>query len=236
MFWVIAILVLLVLGVMGIGDKEKSVHRGSSSQSYTQTKSELGRSISEGLATFNAGLKKINDELQLRNQVSELLIDFSVKNRTAVLHYECLVKYVEMTEKFADNFKVTSVKSFIEKRDKYLSSLYESLDMEKPDRISIFNKHVPKVKDDESGFISSIEDKNPEHYDKPVIGAFDRSNEALKTVLLEKIMEIIDERKSDLRDLYRAVSYGDSKALFDGLLDDLNEKELFYHLIDKADL
>ena len=232
MFWVvIVIMFLLFMGVMELGEKEKSSYKSQNSQSYTETKSELGRSINEGLSTFNAGLKKFNDELKLKNQATELLSDFYVKNRTVVVHFEYLVKYVEMTEQHSRNVKVTSVKDFLEESEKLLNSISENNTASLAQSISLNNGHLPSKKKT-SDFITPLGDRNLEHYEKPMLGSFNKNNEELKTALLEKIIEIIDERKSDLERLFRRISYGNSKILFDGLLEDLGEKELFFSLLD----
>ncbi len=232
MFWVvIVILFFLIMGVMELGEKEKSSYKSQNSQSYRETKSELGRSINEGLATFNAGLKKFNEELKIKNQATELLSDFYVKNRTVVVHYECLVKYVEMTEKYSRNVKVTSVRDFLDESEKLLNSFSEDNSSFSSKGILLNNGYLPAVKKT-TDFISPLEDRNFEHYEKPMLGSFNKNNEELKTALLEKIMEIIDERKSDLQRLFRRISYCNSKILFDGLLEDLGEKELFYRLFE----
>lgn len=232
MFWVvIIILFFLIMGVMELGEKEKSSYKSKNSQSYRETKSELGRSINESLATFNAGLKKFNEELKIKNQATELLSDFYVKNRTVVVHFECLVKYVEMTEKYSRNVKVASVRDLLDESEKLLNSFSENNSSSSVKSISLNNGHLPSKKKT-TDFISPLEDRNFEHYEKPMLGSFNKNNEELKTALLEKIIEIIDERKSDLERLFRSISYGNSKILFDGLLEDLGEKELFYSLLD----
>lgn len=216
---------------MELGEKEKSSYKSKNSQSYRETKSELGRSINEGLATFNAGLKKFNEELKIKNQATELLSDFYVKNRTVVVHFEYLVNYVEMTEKYSRNVKVTSVRDFLDESEKLLNSFSENNSSSSSKGILLNNGYLPAVKKT-TDFISQLEDRNFEHYEKPMLGSFNKNNEALKTALIEQIMEIIDDRKSDLQRLFRRISYGNSKMLFDGLLEDLGEKELFYSLLD----
>ena len=232
MFWiVIVILILLVVSVMEVGEKEKTVQKSDNNQDYTQTKSELARSISEGCAVFNAGLKKINDELKLKNQASELLCDFTVKNRTAVIHFKYLAKYVEMTIRYSRNINGTSVKDFIEETEMLFKRIPDSRDSSSSDKTTS-NKGKLFMEKNGTGFITPLDDKNVEHYEKPMLGAFNINNEDLKRILLEKTMEIIDDRKSDLQALFPEVSSGQSKALFDGLLENLGEKELFYRLLD----
>ena len=222
---------ILIMGVMETGEKERKEKKSSNNHKYRETKSELSRCISEGFATFNAGLKKFNDELQLKNLANELLSDFYIKNRTAVSHFEFLVKYVEMTEKYSKNSNVTSVKDFIEEKEKLLSTLLECPPPSSSRNMTI-NIENERAKDNNTNFISPIKDRNPEHYDKPALGPYNKNDEQLKTILIEKTMEIIDERKSALHSLHINVSFGKSKVLFDGLLDDLGEKELFYRLLD----
>lgn len=230
MFWIIAIIVfLLIIGLMESGEKEKKVH--NSSNSYAQTKSELGRSIKEGLDNFNAGLKKFNDALQIKNQANELLFDFYVKNTDVVTHFKCLVTYVDMLVRYSGNSNNKSLKSIIEENEKRLSFIADSMNSTLKERLSVNNRHEHQ-ENNKLSFVSSIDDKNPEHYDNPAINYFNINNEALKTLLLEKTMEIIEERKSDLQDLFEEVRFGKSKAMFDGLLEYLGEKELFYTLLD----
>ena len=223
---------ILIMGVMETGEKERKEKKSSDSHRYRETKSELSRSLSEGFATFNAGLKKINDELQLKNQANELLSDFYEKNRTAVSHFKFLVIFVEMTEKYYQNSNVTSVKDFIEEREKLLSIILDRPTPFSSHSMSI-NIESERAKDNNTNFISPIKDRNPEHYDKPALAPYNKNNEQLKTIQIEKTMEIIDERKSDLHSLHINVSFGKSKVLFDGLLDYLGEKELFYRLLDE---
>ena len=180
----------------------------------------LNLEIREGLNSLNSELKEYNHKSSLKLQALDILKDFRLSNIKAVEHFKNLAEYAETEAKMC---KILNVK--IEDFDSY-EKLY-SFSMNKYDSFVEAIVSPSQTKEREHSLLPVLKEKTFFTVDPNYRCIQDIE---LRTIVLEIVEERLKETKRELKHLLYFHNNG-AKYIFDLILSDLKEKELFYHIV-----
>ncbi len=231
MIWAIVIGVIVIACVMELGSKERDTSNHHQ-RSQSNNEQGLGAVINEGLQTFNAGLTRINKDLELNNQASNFLHDFIVDNMIAVKHYE---SYAELTKILGRDCTVDEAKNTtLQKLEYNLHQTFKEINSLFVDETELsnppikFNKVQKSAGTDESFNFEPLKNKRFYYFNVSSLRGVELE---LSIKIQNKVSETLDSTKYDLKGIYRRLNDA-QKILFDKLLKDLGEYDIFHHIVD----
>ncbi len=215
MGWIIAIVFFLICGVMEQGEKERSVTDRKFNQPKSKDSEGMAAVMADGLRTFDAGIRRVNRDLELKAQAGEILRAFAKQNQDAVNHFKLcsMAVFAEKTYKnFLGNRQYSQDLVFDhEHKTNHLSSLYSNFDeqfmLTGSSQIKPFGNNKFFIFD----FSSIAHERNPE----------------LLCKIHEKIKDILDNTKDELIQIKHDVSFNKCQDEYYALLDKFGEKDLF---------